>query len=320
MSKFRFTLNIMAVAAFLLAMTTMANAQATRTWVSGVGDDANPCSRTAPCKTFAGAISKTAASGEIDVLDPGGFGAINITKGITIDGGNGSGWASILASGTTAVIVNAPGADDRIILRNISMNGAPAGVSSGIRGVRIIQAKSVHIENCQIFGFKGNPGRGIEDQRTVDGDLFVSDSVIENNAGSGIVVLPTSGSPTLRSFINNCKLSQNGTGGVGTGYVLVGTNLKGTISNSQVSKNATIGIGGEGGAKISVINCMVNQNPTGLDSNGATTELRVSRTNVSGNTTNGLGLSGGTILSYGNNEVSGNTGNQAFSPGGPTLQ
>src|SRR3979490_3055308 len=62
-----------------------AHAQATRTWVSGVGNDANPCSRTAPCKTFAGAISKTAVNGEINCLDPGGFGSVTITKSISID-------------------------------------------------------------------------------------------------------------------------------------------------------------------------------------------------------------------------------------------
>src|SRR5688572_24992148 len=70
--------------ALMLGTTTLAEAQASRTWVSGVGDDANPCSRTAPCKTFAGAISKTAANGEINVLDPGGFGAVTITKSLTI--------------------------------------------------------------------------------------------------------------------------------------------------------------------------------------------------------------------------------------------
>src|SRR5881296_1127694 len=86
MNKFRFTLSVVAIATFMLAFAAMAQAQATRTWVSGVGDDANPCSRTAPCKTFAGAISKTAASGEISVLDPGGFGAVTITKAITLDG------------------------------------------------------------------------------------------------------------------------------------------------------------------------------------------------------------------------------------------
>src|SRR5438128_11576981 len=86
MNKFRFTINALAIAIFTCAFATMAQAQATRTWVSGVGDDVNPCSRTAPCKTFAGAISKTAVNGEIDCLDPGGFGAVTITKGMTIDG------------------------------------------------------------------------------------------------------------------------------------------------------------------------------------------------------------------------------------------
>src|SRR6187399_33164 len=96
MSKVRFTLNFLAVMIFTLTVASMAQAQATRTWVSGVGDDVNPCSRTAPCKTFAGAISKTAAGGEIDALDPGGFGAVTITKNITLDG-TGT-FASILAS------------------------------------------------------------------------------------------------------------------------------------------------------------------------------------------------------------------------------
>ncbi len=319
MSKVRTTLNILAVAIFTLTVASMAQAQATRTWVSGVGDDVNPCSRTAPCKTFAGAISKTAAGGEISVLDPGGFGTLTITKSITVDGGTGSGWASVLASATSGFIINATGADDRVVLRNISMNGA-LPQNNSLRGVRIVAAKSVHIENCQIFGFRGSPGRGIEDVRSVDGDLYVSDTVIRNNSGSGIVVLPASGSPTLRSFINNCQIIQNGTAGVGTGYVLVGLNLKGSISNSNISKNI-VGIGGEAGAKIAVTNCLVHQNGTGIDSNGASTAVTVARTNVHGNTTNGLGFSGGTILSYGNNEVSGNTGNNGpFSGGSPTLQ
>src|ERR687895_295015 len=106
MSKIRSILNIVGVMMFIFAVTSLAQAQATRTWVSGVGDDANPCSRTAPCKTFAGAISKTAAGGEIDALDPGGFGAVTITKSILIDGTTGQGFGSILASGTNGVNVN----------------------------------------------------------------------------------------------------------------------------------------------------------------------------------------------------------------------
>src|SRR6202163_776970 len=107
---------VLYVFVLVLAGTTIMSGQASRTWVSGVGDDANPCSRTAPCKTFAGAISKTAAGGEIDALDPGGFGAVTITKGITIDGGGGQ-VASVLAAGTFGIIVNAPGAI--VTLRNI---------------------------------------------------------------------------------------------------------------------------------------------------------------------------------------------------------
>src|SRR6266568_3695702 len=113
MNKFRFTFNALAIAIFTFAFASMAQAQATRTWVSGVGDDANPCSRTAPCKTFAGAISKTAAGGEISVLDPGGFGAVTITKSITIDG-DGT-LAGILASLTNGIIVNA-GVNDKVVI------------------------------------------------------------------------------------------------------------------------------------------------------------------------------------------------------------
>ena len=88
-------------------MSTAAQAQATRTWVSGVGDDANPCSRTAPCNTFAGAISKTATTGEINCLDSGGFGALTIIKSITIkcEGVIGG----VLAAGTIGFTVNLPG-------------------------------------------------------------------------------------------------------------------------------------------------------------------------------------------------------------------
>src|SRR6476659_11202496 len=111
----------LAVAFALSALaTSAAYAQASRTWVSGVGDDANPCSRTAPCKTFAGAISKTAPGGEIDALNPGGYGAVTITKSITIDGGGGQ-VASVLAAGTNGIVINGTGAV--VTLRNLRING-----------------------------------------------------------------------------------------------------------------------------------------------------------------------------------------------------
>src|ERR1700737_5336631 len=121
---------------------TPAHAQATRTWVSGVGDDANPCSRTAPCKTFAGAISKTAPSGEIDALDPGGFGTLTITKAITIDGGGGQ-VASVLAGGVPGITISA-GSADRVILRNLAMNG----VGTGTNGINFVAGHDLSVEHC----------------------------------------------------------------------------------------------------------------------------------------------------------------------------
>src|SRR6476660_10458869 len=125
MNKFRFTIKLLVIATFLLAFASIAQAQASRTWVSGVGDDANPCSRTAPCKTWAGAISKTAVCGEIDALDPAGYGAVTITKSITIDGGGNL--ASVLVSGTNGIVINAA-ASDVVTIRNIALNGIGTGL------------------------------------------------------------------------------------------------------------------------------------------------------------------------------------------------
>src|ERR1044072_9889478 len=133
MKTTRLALNVMAVFAVCLLCSTLANAQATRTWVSGVGDDANPCSRTAPCKTFAGAISKTAAGGEINCLDPAGFGAVTITKSISIDCHHTMG--GILAASANGIIINALSTDE-IIIRGLDINGA--GGAGGLDGIRFL--------------------------------------------------------------------------------------------------------------------------------------------------------------------------------------
>ncbi len=142
-----------------LLTAVSANAQATRTWVSGVGDDVNPCSRTAPCKTFAGAISKTAAGGEINCIDPGGFGAVTITKSMTIDciGTDGS----ILAAGTNGVNINdsATGTPNTIIvsLRNLTIQGA----GTGLIGINFTSGAVLHVENSWVSGFKSGTAVGI---------------------------------------------------------------------------------------------------------------------------------------------------------------
>ena len=169
-------------ASLLIAViSSAAQAQASRTWVSGVGDDVNPCSRTAPCRTFAGAIAKTQLGGEINVLDPGGFGIVRITKSITIDG---TGMlAGVLGTpGTTGITIEITQVKDPSVsavrLRGLSING----LGTGNHGINISTAGSVSIEDCVIDGFKGS---GI---RVGSGRVFVRNTTIRNNVTAGITV------------------------------------------------------------------------------------------------------------------------------------
>jgi hypothetical protein len=172
-------------ASLLIALiSAAAQAQApgaSRTWVSGVGDDVNPCSRTAPCKTFAGAILKTQAGGEISVLDPGGYGILIIRKSITIDG------TGVLSSvlggaGTTGITIDMGQVKDPALmpvrLRGLSING----LGTGANGINISTEGSVSIEDCVIDGFKGS---GI---RVGAGRVFVRNTTIRNNVTAGITV------------------------------------------------------------------------------------------------------------------------------------
>lgn len=266
---------IAAASVFLLA-SAPANAQATRTWVSGVGDDANPCSRTAPCKTFAGAISKTARDGEISVLDPGGFGAVTITKSITINGTPGAGYGSILASGTNGIIINIiDPADTRrsVRLNYIDINGA----FTGINGVRILSTNlaqtSVIIDNSNIDGFTG---RGISDERANGGKLIVTDTVVRNTLGSAIQVAP------------------------------VGTKIDATLSRVKVYNSATAALTANGGAKVMVSDSVLSNSAFGVDAEQANTEVMVSNSSISGNTT-GILTTGGAIARLANSTVAYNT-------------
>jgi hypothetical protein len=256
-------------------------AQATRTWVSGVGDDVNPCSRTAPCKTFAGAISKTAARGEINALDPGGFGTVNITKPITIDG---KGFvSSLLASGTTGVIVNVAGTSPgKVTLKNLSISGA----GTGFNGVRVLAAGTVRIQDVEIFGF-GTTGISYEPSGNA-GSLIVQDSSIHDVTGVGILLQPQAGG-RARARIRNISLDDNNDG-------LRADAALGRIS-ANVSRSSIFDSGQVGGTGVAV-------GAGGVA--GAT--VRLSDNDISGNL---VGLSvttgGSSILSFGNNMITGNT-------------
>jgi hypothetical protein len=168
-----------------------ASAQATRTWVSGVGDDANPCSRTAPCKTWAGAISKTAAAGEIDCLDPGGFGAVTITKSIMLACQAGTGGVTV--AGTYGIVVSVSDGSF-VTLKGLDINGAgPLGASHG--GVFMAGGGSLTIEDCFIYGFQGaGTGYGVYVNGTTGAHVLIENTRIRNNL-VGVYVLPQSGVP-----------------------------------------------------------------------------------------------------------------------------
>lgn len=186
-----FSLSIAAL--FALGAAT-ANAQATRTWVSGTGDDANPCSRTAPCKTFPGAISKTQANGEINVLDPGAFGAVTIQKSITIRADHVQ--AGVLVSGTNGIVVNA-GATDKVVLEGLDIEG----IGTGLNGVTINSGKEVYIVRCSIRHFTQNGVNLVS--TTSGGHVFINDSLIAFNAG-GVHV---QGTANVASITNSSILS-----------------------------------------------------------------------------------------------------------------
>jgi parallel beta helix pectate lyase-like protein len=295
MNKVRFSLNLLAVFVFTIAFASIAQAQASRTWVSGVGDDADPCSRTAPCKTWSSAFSKTTTGGEINSIDSGGFGTLNITKSITIDGGES--FSSSLAALTTGFIINAPGA--HITIRNVSIDGA----GNGTDGIRVLQAASVVVENVKIFGFTG---QGIDWAPTsADGFLTVKNVSISQCTGGGISVANTSGFG--RVSIEKSTFHRGAFG------IKAGTNAVITVSES-VANGATDGFLANGvGAQMNLDRCTATQNTNGIKvDNGAA--IRISNCLISLNVTNGLRIVFGIIESYGTNMIRGNPLNDAPTP------
>lgn len=297
------------LAATMVVAATTAHAQATRTWVSGVGDDANPCSRTAPCKTWAGAISKTAAGGEIDALDPGGFGAVTITKSITIDGTPGPNTAGVLVAGTNGIVINA-GAGDTVTLRGLTIDGlGPLSASPGVVGVRIFAAGSVHLEKLNIYGFSQ---QGVYDSRTAGGELYVDNVEIHDNSQTGIVVLPASGSTPIAVNIAHARLLNNGNSGA-----VFGDGVHANVLNSNLSGNANYGVYAEqvaGVTRVFLADTTLTGNGTGILIGMGTPGMLLSNVLV-GN--NGTGIAPGavSIASFGNNKIGGNAaGNGPFSP------
>lgn len=291
-------MKLLRITCTLFALATLgilaAQSQASRTWVSGVGDDVNPCSRTAPCKTWAGAISKTANGGEIDALDPGGFGAVTITKSITLDGGGGQN-ASIVVVGTNGIHI-AAGPNDVVTIRNLSIQGVAQSGSGGTNGILFSSGAALHVEHCAIMNFTQN---GIGVNVGTSAKVFVDDTYSSNNGGNGLDIQGSAGpvyvSVTNSRFLNNV----NG--------VFAGPNTKVTASGSQASSNSYAGFqanGSSGAAVLTVTNSLADQNLTyGVFSAGGsgTSTIYLSGTTLSNNPKGSFTGTLGKVISYGNN-------------------
>lgn len=288
-----------------------ASAQATRTWVSGVGDDVNPCSRTAPCKTFAGAISKTAAGGEINCLDPAGFGTLTITKSITVDC-TGTFGSVLNSGGINGFVINdsATGTPNTIdvILRGLSIDGA--GTTPGLNGIRFISGRSLFVQDVLIQNQNG--GNGISFQPAGTAKLHANNVAMTDGA-NGILIQPTGASGVAKVVLQNVRaenhtgmgISVNTTGNTAVGSVTV------TVDGGSFSGNGT-GISfvvpaGTTNAAMMLLNAVVaNNSVVGLTSNGAGASIRVGDTTITGNTLGVSVLGGSAIASYGNNRNIGN--------------
>jgi hypothetical protein len=288
-----------------LFLATTMSAQATRTWVSGVGDDANPCSRTAPCKTFAGAISKTAACGEIDVLDPGGFGAVTITKSITINGyGQGGGILNALVNGAV-INLTVSDACNTVILRWLGINGAGSIGLSAVRDVSTV-AHSLHLEHMEIQ----HQQRGVDmATNNASTKLFMKDVDIRHTTVQSIDIHPAAGQ-TVTMDLHDVRSRQS----AGDGLRLQ-NNAKGTVTSSQFQGNTGNGanIFGVSIQMAFVDSDFSNNTQAGLvNASGATTFI--DGCSFFGNGNGGVNNIGSTMNGFGNNAFGNNTGGDVIGP------
>ena len=288
------SVRLLSVVLLVMGITAGASAQ-TRTWVSGVGNDANPCSRTAPCKTFAGAISKTANNGLINVLDPGGFGAVTVTKSITIDGT--PFMAGVLNSGVNGGInINVPGGT--VILRGLDIEGAQLGVN----GIRISAAQNVIVERCNIFGQNAAApnGNGISMDTTAVSLLVVRDTTISNNSNNGIRANTTGVINKL--LLENVRILQNGQNGVD----LV-NNVQATFDRSNLAQNGSSGVRLEAASStVDAYETVFDNNATGITTVGLS-QVKIALCQIVHNTTSISSATG--VQTHGNNAIVDNNTN-----------
>lgn len=284
-----------------LALPSAASAQATRTWVSGVGDDVNPCSRTAPCRTFAGAISKTAAGGVINALDPGNFGALNITKSLTVRARTEAG---ILAPGTNGIVVNA-GVNDKVVIDGLDITGTGTGAPTALAGIRVLQARSVQIRRTDIS--RTQVGVAVVPNTASATRVTIHDGYIHDN-GVGVFVGPSvSTSPFAATVVRRSVITENTCGLVATG---TGPNAATPNASTDCGTAAPGAVSSVSGVEL--LDTAVSYNGTGVYARGGAATVSLSDNTVNGNNVFGLRrVDGGQLTSFGSNVITNNTASDA---------
>jgi hypothetical protein len=292
-----------------LSIAAAASAQATRTWVSGVGVDGNPCSRTAPCKTWAGAYGNTAAGGEIDALDAGAYGTLTIGKSLTIDGGGN--FAGTLASGGLGFLINAA-TNDQITLRGLSIDGA--GAPKGTIGIRITAAGDVDIQNTFIFNFSQ---RAVSIENAAAAQIQIRGCFFHNNDQTAVVVQPLI-SANVQVAIDKTTISKNGTTAGTGGGIFVTNGGHVSVRDSQITQNTAPGVEAGGTGEAFVDFCDVSMNSDGVKTSGGI--VRISRSTLTYNSGQAANNTSGTINTYGDNRMAGNGTNNTGTAAAPAVQ
>jgi hypothetical protein len=302
MTKLVLSLTLTGAACLLSSMPALAQS---RVFIAAQGSDANPCTFAAPCRTFQHAHDTVQAGGEIDVLDPAGYGTISINKAISIQG---HGFAGIAApNNANAITINA-GPGDRINLRGLLIDGA----GSGADGILFQAGWSLNLQDCLVRNFL--LGNGIIFAPGASGNLFVSDTVISDNAFDGIGVTPVA-SGTVTVALDRVEIDNNNQYGLRASAVGASTaSINVSLRDSVVAYNGTgvyalSGFSNPQPIVITVANSGIDNNNVALNAQGATAAIYATRSTITGNTTSLQVTSSGQIWSYGDNAIHGNGSN-----------
>ncbi len=308
-------------AALALAVTlpaVSAQAQAPRTFVSAAGSDSNPCSFAAPCRHFQAAVNATTAGGEVDALDPAGYGPIIISQAVTIEG---QGWSYIAPpAGGNGITINV--VSGNVFIHGVSLNGV--GISGTTTGIQFNSGGSLNVRDSVIRNFSNN---GINFVPSASSQISVSNTLVADNGSHGIAIVPT-GSGTTKGVLNHVEMENN----LGTGLVVQTSSqsIKVTVSDSVSANNGLNGVTAEsnGPNGTALVNIMVrnstitNNGTIGLQGTGTWTAIIfVTRSTITGNGTGWATSSGNqVVISYADNNIDSNASGNTEPPGPTTYK